>query len=143
MLFSLKHFSVQVLVLVGLLVSSNILACAPDKEFGEIISDTILRISYEKDIDKHTASTPTKNRVHQHAQMSSSSESKSDDIDKNCKCCEFGSCASCVGCSGSCGTATLSASSCNESANTPLGRFVQKQSIYASLPPVPLEHPPK
>lgn len=147
MSLSLKHISVQIIVIIGLLASANILACTPDKEFNETISDTILSTTFENNNNNnnnYSASILKKKKVHQHAQMSSSLEARSGSSDKNCKCCEFGGCASCVGCSGSCGTATFSASSCSgEPANTPLGRFIQKRSFYASFTLVPFEHPPK
>ena len=131
------------LVIIGLLASANVLAFTTDTVFKESINHSILSTTNESKLNALSISVPNENKAHQHGHMSSSSDSKSNHLDKNCKCCEFGGCASCIGCSGSCGTATFAAASNCESANAPLGRFVQMQAIYASLSPTPLEHPPK
>jgi len=145
MSFSLKNFSIQIFVLFSLLVSTSVLACTSNTEFNGNINETIIATSLESKFENHAVSAPKKNKAHQHSQMSGDSnlEDKTSTQGNDCKCCEFGGCGTCVGCSGSCGTATLSISSSVEPANTPLGRFVQMQSIYASISPIPLERPPK
>jgi len=145
MSFSLKHFSVQMFVLIGLLASCNVLACTADEEFKGNVNEAVLRTVLQDKFDNLSIAAPKKENVHRHAQVSgsSSSEKHSSATHKNCQCCEIGSCANCVGCSGSCGTVTFSVSSNVEPANTPVGRFIQMQANYASLSPTPLEHPPK
>jgi len=136
---SLKNISVQIFLFVGLLASDNIIACAADDGF----KDNILSSVFEKEIDYLSTSVPKKNKVHQHAQISSDLESGSDDLHNNCECCEFGCCTSCTGCFGSCGTSALLIYPDNKSFDTPLGCFVEKQVIYASLIANLLDRPPQ
>jgi hypothetical protein len=145
MSFSLKYFSIQILVFLALLASTNLFACTAESVFNDNLSDTVLTSIQIEKSHNLSINTANKNQVHQHSQMSDNSGSKteSNTFHKNCKCCEFGGCASCVGCSGSCGAATISASSNSEPTNTPLARFVQMPATYISVSTTPLEHPPK
>lgn len=145
MSLSLKHLSIKMLVLIGLLASANLFACTYDNVFKNNLSGSFLSDIQVEEVDISTIATPRKSSVHKHAQMShdSHSDSENSGSHKNCECCGGGGCASCVGCSGSCGFAAICASSNNKSTNMPLGRFVQMQAIYASVSPTPLEHPPK
>ena len=144
MSLSLKHLSIKILVLIGLLASTDLFACTADNVFKNNLSGSFLSDIQVEEVDISTIPAPRKSSAHQHAKMSHDSHSdvKKSGSHNTCECCG-GGCASCVGCSGSCGFAAIFASANNKPTNMPLGRFAQRQAIYASVSPTPLEHPPK
>lgn len=141
MLYSLRKISSLLVLLIGLSLSSNAISCASD------VNEEALSNSTNIPATVFSLTVASNKKGHSHRPYQSKSEQSNthseSSLNEDCECCDSCSCISCTGCSASCGFAAVEKSPANQSADLSRNCLSQLQTIYASLIPSPLEHPPK
>lgn len=134
---NLESLLIKLIVLIGLMFSSNLLACAPETPSNNQTSLIQIQSSVlTVDFAKQTKETSPDNKTHhQHHE-------EKDKSHHECDCCEFCRCSSCTDCS-TCASAALDLNEkthLDEAVDSNLSTF---KPFYISLSPTPLEHPPR
>ena len=127
-----------IIVLAGLMISSDLLACAPEDTLQE---DTISLISNIQEDLKYSEKSSEESRHNTSSHHDHSTENS--ESHHECDCCEFCRCTSCSGCS-SVGGSVLFPDSDNQNIESNVtNRVVLLEPSYISFLTSPPEHPPK
>jgi len=123
-------------VLAGLMISSDLLACAPEDTLQKDTNSLIFNIQEDSKYSEKSIEESSHNTSSHHNHSNEDSESHHE-----CDCCEFCRCTSCTDCT-ICASATLSLSLSTRLDKSIQGKIFPLSSKYLSQSPTPLYHPP-
>ena len=132
----LKSLLHNLIVLAGLMLSTNLFACAPDDSSSEQIDS---QLEYSQLGSFYFAKKPETLKENRDAHHSH--EKTDSDSHHECDCCEFCRCTSCTDCA-VCASATVSVSISSQLVRLGDGRISPLNNIYISQTPNQLYHPP-